>query len=102
MTLALLIEGEMIVLAGYALKNAFLRGLGAAALGASFFRLVCVDAPGVSNDRLWTPLAILMAGVFSANRLRGGWGYAAGAAILLTMAVQAESPRSWVPFALGA
>ena len=102
MTLALLIEGEMIVLAGHALKNSFLRAVGGFVCGASFFRLLCLDAPGASNERSWTPLALVMAGVFSANRLRGGWAYAAGAGTLLTMVIKAELPRDWVPFALGA
>ena len=102
MTLALLIEGEMIVLAGHALKNGFLRAVGGCVSAAAFFRLTCIDAPGASRDRTWTPLAFLMAGLFSANRLRGGWAYSAGAGILLTMAIEAELPRDWVPFALGA
>jgi hypothetical protein len=101
MTLALLIEGEMIVLAGHALQNSFVRSVGGAVLALSFFRLLFVDMIGAARERVWTPAATVMAGIFAANRLKGGWAYAAGAAILLLLVIPAEVARDWVPFALG-
>lgn len=101
MTLALLIEGEMIVLAGHALRNSVVRNIGGAVLALSFFRLLFVDVTTSSRSRVWTPVATVMAGIFIANRLRGGWGYAAGAGILLTLVVHEEFPRDWAPFVLG-
>ena len=101
-TLALLIEGEMIVLAGQALGNRFVRGLGGGVLSLAFIRMTCVDAMTSGRVRTWTPTAFLMAGVFAANRLRGGWAYSAGAGILLAMVTGAEARREWVPFAWAA
>ena len=98
-TLALMVQGEMVVLAGYALGNSFIRGLGGALLGLAFFRIISIDQFGVEK-RVWTPTAGLMAVVFAANRWRGGWAYAAGAGILAGMVVNAEAPREWAPFLL--
>jgi hypothetical protein len=98
-TLALLVEGEMIVLAGYALGSAFVRGLGGSVLALAFVRAVSVDQFG-AEKRVWTPTASLMAVTFAANRWRGGWAYAAGAGILAGMVVNAEAPREWAPFFL--
>jgi hypothetical protein len=91
----------MIVLAGYALGSAFVRGIGAAVLALAFLRVVTVDQFGVEK-RVWTPTASLIAIVFAANRWRGGWAYAACAGILAGMVVNAEAPREWVPFLLAA
>jgi hypothetical protein len=99
MTLALLLEGEMIVLAGYALKNGFVQGLGGAVLSLAFVRSAFMDQLGVEK-RVWTPTASLMSAVFAANRLKGGWAYAAGSGVLFAMVIYAEAPREWVPFFL--
>ncbi|HYP07381.1 MAG TPA: DUF2339 domain-containing protein, partial [Bryobacteraceae bacterium] len=96
MTLALLFEGEMIVLAGHALNNAFIRAVGAAVLSLAFFRAAVVDYFSVDR-RAWSPVAAIVAAVFAANRWKGGWAYAAGAGILIAMLVNAEAPREWVP-----
>jgi uncharacterized membrane protein len=98
-TLALLLEGEMIVLAGHALANRFVRGLGGAVLSVAFLHMTCVDAMTSGPIRKWTPVALLMAAVFAGNRLKGGWAYTAGAGILLAMVTGAELRREWVPFA---
>jgi uncharacterized membrane protein len=99
--IALLTEGEMIVLAGHALKSRFTIGLGAGVLSLAFLRLTLFDALEGGPVRVWTPAALLMAGMFMANRIRGGWGYTAGAAVLLAMATGAEFRREWIPFAWG-
>jgi uncharacterized membrane protein len=91
--LALLLEGEMIVLAGHALANRYVRGLGAAVLSLAFLRLVLVDQFAGGT---WTPIATMMAVAFAGNRLRAGWGYSAGAAVLIGMVTEAELPRDWV------
>jgi uncharacterized membrane protein len=98
MTLALMLEGEMIVLAGHALGNRFVRGLGGAVLSLAFIRITCVDAMTSGRVRIWTPTAFLMAAVFAGNRLTGEWAYSAGAGILLAIATGAEIRREWVPF----
>jgi uncharacterized membrane protein len=100
-TLALAIEGEMIVLAGHALQNAIVRNTGGAVLGLAFFRLLFVDITSANRSREWTPVAGVMALILGANRLRGGWGYAAGAGILVTLVIHEEVRRDWAPFALG-
>jgi uncharacterized membrane protein len=102
MTIALLTEGEMIVLAGYALNNRFVRALGSGVLSLAFLHVTCVDAMNSGRARTWTPAAFLMAAVFAANRLRGGWAYTSGAGILLAMVTGAEAQREWVPFAWAA
>jgi hypothetical protein len=102
MTIALLTEGEMIVLAGYALRNRFVRGLGGGVLSLAFLHMTCVDAMSSGRVRTWTPTALLMAVVFAGNRLRGGWAYTSGAGILLAMVTGAEASREWVPFAWAA
>ena len=98
-TLALLLEGEMIVLAGHALGNRFVRGLGGAVLSLAFLHMTCVDAMASGPVRRWTPIALLMAAVFVANRLKGGWAYTTGAGILLAMGAGAEIRREWLCFA---
>ena len=91
--LALLLEGEMIVLAGHALASRYVRWVGAAVLSLAFLRVVLVDQFAGGT---WTPIAGLMAAALAANRLRGGWGYSAGAAVLIGMVTEAELPRDWV------
>src|SRR5690606_26278013 len=91
--IALLMEGEMILLAGYALNSRFTIGLGSGVLALAFFRLTLFDALEGGPVRVWTRAASLMAGVFLANRFRGGWGFTAGAAVLLAMVTGAEARR---------
>jgi hypothetical protein len=104
MTLALLIEGEMIALAGYSLRNTFVRTLGGAVLGLAFIRLTLDDALSGPHDRIWTPTGAILAGVFIVNRFLfgSGWAYIAGAGIVLSMVAEAELPRAWYPFAWAA
>jgi uncharacterized membrane protein len=103
-TLALVMEGEMIALAGLALENSFVRGLGGAVLSLAFVRLTLVDAMAGPRFRVWTPTAAIFAGVLIVNRFlfRRGWAYVAGAGILLAMVTESELAREWVPFAWAA
>ena len=104
MTIALLIEGEMIALAGHSIRNSFVRTLGGGVLALAFIRLTLDDALSGPNDRLWTPAGGILSGIFIANRMLfgGGWAYTAGAGIVLAMVAEAELPREWVPFAWAA
>lgn len=101
---ALLVEGELILLAGHALNNGFVRGLGAAVLGLAFVRFTLIDALESTRDRDWTPMGAIFACVLAANWLlrRSGWAYVAGAGILVGMVTEAELPAEWVPFAWAA
>ena len=42
-------------------------------LPLAFLHMTCVDAVASGPVRRWTPIALLMAAVFVANRLKGGW-----------------------------
>ena len=101
-TLALLIEGEMIVLAGQALGNRFVRGLGGGVLSLAFIRMTCVDAmtsgtasvPGLQRLSSWQ-VSLRQTGPRRMGLFRG-------AGILLAMVTGAEARREWVPFAWAA
>jgi uncharacterized membrane protein len=104
MTLALLVEGEMIALAGHSIRNTFVRTLGGGVLALAFTRLTLDDALSGPNDRLWTPTGGILSGIFIANRMLfgSGWAYTAGAGVVLAMVAEAELPREWFPFAWAA
>lgn len=101
-TLALLIEGEMLVLAGDALANGFVRGIGGAVLSTAIFHLLFVDALVGKPTRSWTPIGTLVAAALLFNRLRGGWYYAAGGGVVLAAITAAELPAEWIPLAWAA
>ncbi|HYP15460.1 MAG TPA: DUF2339 domain-containing protein [Bryobacteraceae bacterium] len=101
--LALLIEGEAIWIAGLILSSSFLRGLGGVVLGISFLRFIAVDIWGEQTKTLmrltfhaWSPLALLVALVFSINRvIRGGFLYTVAASILIASVVNVDFDVYW-------
>lgn len=104
-TLALLIEGEMVFLAGLALGSASLRRVGGALLALPLLRLLAVDAHesgeiavGVLRLERWTPLAVGMAVTFAANRrlAPAGWLFAVASGVLVFAIALAELPGEWV------
>ena len=101
MVLALMVEGELIALAGHAMSANFVRLLGGAVLGIAFLRLTLIDALENPNVRVWTPTAAIFTGILIVNRLlfRSGWAYTAGAGVLWAILTAAELPRDWVPLA---
>jgi hypothetical protein len=109
MTLALLMEGELILLAGLALRNQLVQKLAGVALFGSFLRLIAVNIPSSDqvtvlglNIHSWAPLALLMAAVFCVNRiLRGGGGYISGALFLITAVVYDAVEGRLLTVALG-
>jgi uncharacterized membrane protein len=93
MTIALLIEGELIFIAGYVLRDRFLERLGGATLVLPVLRLpVDWNAPRVN----W--LTIAAGGVFYVNRflLGRGWGYPLAGSALLMVGTARELPAEWV------
>jgi hypothetical protein len=110
MALALLMEGELVVLAGLYLRNVWIQNIGAAVLFAAFVRLVAVNMPSQVETKIagwsvhsWAPLALLMAGVFAGNRLLqlSGVLYGAGASVLIAALLEAEVERYWATAAWG-
>jgi uncharacterized membrane protein len=104
-TLALLLEGELVVLAGLALGSVWIGRLGAALLVLPVIRLLFVDAfsPGtltVAGATLahWTPVGMMVAGVLAANRvwLPRAWYFAVAAAAVAAALITEEFPRLWV------
>jgi uncharacterized membrane protein len=110
MTLALLMEGELILLAGLALRNQLVQKLAGVALLGSFLRLIAVNIQTADqvtvlglNVHSWVPLALLMAAVFGANRIvrgRGAW-YISGASFLITAVVYDAVEGRLLTVALG-
>jgi hypothetical protein len=102
LALALLMEGELVVLAGFALRNRLLHRIGGVVLALAFCRLFFeavstsrrITVAGVSLQS-WTPLALLMAAVFVANRLTRKEGpiYGAATSVLLAAVIEAEFDR---------
>jgi hypothetical protein len=104
-SLALLLEGERVFAAGLVLRNRYIVHLGGVLLALPFFRVLVVDAPaghefalGTMTIARWTPLGLLMAGVFVANRRWQPlvWPYSAGAAILVFAVIVTELPSQWI------
>ncbi|MGH9630814.1 MAG: DUF2339 domain-containing protein, partial [Bryobacteraceae bacterium] len=105
MTLGLLFLGELLILCGARLRNSFVRALGAALLVLPFVRMVAVDMPDAQRTAApgstWTassPLALLMAGVFYANRIltKSGRWYNAAASLLVAIVIAMEFASGWV------
>lgn len=100
LTIALLVLGEMIAVAGRSIANSFVRALGGWVLLLVFVRVLVLEALPGKTARDWTPTAVLVAAIFCANRSMGSWLYTAGAGILLAAVAEAEVPREWLPFVL--
>jgi hypothetical protein len=104
LALALLMEGQMVVLAGFALRNRLVQRIGGLVLALAFCRLM-IETVGSSRQitvgglrlQSWTPLALLMALAFFANRLlrKRGPIYSAAASVLLASVIEAEFDRYW-------
>ncbi len=115
----LLIEGEALFLAGLQFGQTYLRQLAGAVFGASVIQLAASDVPAggtmVFAGRswmLWSPAAILTAGVFYLNRILrqttgNRWSvplYSSAAAGLIALVLGFETPQpylclSWLVFA---
>ena len=104
-TLALLLEAELVVLAGVALGSMWIGRVGAVLLALSAIHVLAVDAatPGrtvIGGLRLahWTPVGVLLAGVLALNRwfFPGGWYFAAAAGAVVTAIATVELPELWV------
>jgi uncharacterized membrane protein len=93
MTVAILLEAEMVVLAGGALGSTWIARLGAVLLAIPLMRLLVID---VGAPR-WTPVTTLAAVMLAANRafLLPAWYFSAGAAALAAAVVLEEIPRLW-------
>ncbi len=94
--LALLIEAELLFVAGLLLGNSFLRSLGALFLVLPFLYLYTIDIP--HDHKAVSPLAILMAATFYANRFltRTGWYFGLGGSTLIATVVLIEVQKNWV------
>jgi uncharacterized membrane protein len=104
-TLALLLEAEMVFVAGLSMQNRYLRNLGGVLLLIPFLRLLLVDAPGSAQMHVadlelaqWTPAGMVMTVVLAANRrlVPQAWVFAAGAGTVLFAILLAELPEAWV------
>lgn len=105
--LALLMEGEFLVLSGLLLGRRYLRQLGAITLSLGFIKIFTIDIYG-SVTRLvlgrviasWTPSALMTAAVYYLNRAitRATPLYTWGGAALLTAVIVREYPWEYVGF----
>jgi uncharacterized membrane protein len=110
----LLIEGEILFLAGYRFSQSYLRRLAGAAFAGSVLKVVLVDQPEGGSIALaghawtnWSPVAALSAAVFYINRMlrvSEGVVYGSVAAGLIAMVLAFEVPHqylsvAWLAFA---
>ncbi len=110
----LLIEGEILFLAGYCLGQSYLRRLAGAAFAGSVVKVVLVDQPEGGSIAFaghswtnWSPIAALSAAAFYINRMlrvTEGALYSSVAAGLIAMVLAYETPRqylsvAWLAFA---
>lgn len=102
---ALLAMGELLFVAGYALRQRYLQTLGNVTLGGAILKLFSLGfvqpgrLPLLGHEwRIWTPLAALAASVLYFNRALASWaryqGYAGGA--LLALVLGAEMKLEWI------
>lgn len=105
---ALLLEAELLYLAGERLRQSYLRMLAAGLFVIQAMHLLIVELSDLPA-RAWTPLAALEAVVFYANRaLRKGnlmYGYAGAGMLALVAGYEAPEPYravAWMLLALGA
>jgi hypothetical protein len=106
--LALLVEAELLYLAGVRLRQSYLRMLAAGLFGIQAMHLLIIELADLPA-RAWTPVAALEAVVFYVNRaLRTGdllYGYAGAGMLALVAGFEApEAYRAvaWMALALGA
>ena len=112
--LGLVIEGEILFLAGFRFKQSYLRRLAGAAFVGSVVKLVMVDQSQANSiafaGRAWTswsPIAALSATIFYVNRalrVTEGVLYSSAATGLIAMVLGFETPHqylcvSWLAFA---
>ncbi|MCL5745964.1 MAG: DUF2339 domain-containing protein, partial [Acidobacteria bacterium] len=114
-SVAFLLEAELLFFAGLYYRQSFLRQLATALLGVSVARLIAVDVSGSGQITFsgttwhaWSPVALLHAGVFYLNRflLARGAYYGHAAAALLMLVLGFELPfefvgLEWLVLALG-
>jgi uncharacterized membrane protein len=112
--LSLLIEGEILFLAGWRFGQSYLRRLAGVVFAGSVVKTVLPDPLDggsiVFGRRMWTnwsPIAALSAAIFYINRMlstAGGVLYSSTAAALIAMVLGYETPReylcvAWLAFA---
>jgi uncharacterized membrane protein len=112
--LSLLIEGEILFLAGFLFGQKYLRQLAGAAFFGSVTKTLLVDAPAAESVASaggtwasWSPIAALSAAVFYINRMlcvTEGAFYSSAAAGLVALVIGYETPRqylsvAWLAFA---
>ncbi len=112
--LGLLIEGEILFLAGFRFGQKYLRQLAGAAFFGSVTKTVLVDASAAESIGFagrtwasWSPIAALSAAVFYINRMLSateGALYSSTAAGLIALVLGYETPRqylcvAWLVFA---
>jgi uncharacterized membrane protein len=104
-SVAFLIEAELLFFAGLYYRQSFLRHLATALLGVSAARLIAIDVPGSGQMTLagrtwhaWSPVALLHSGVFYLNRFLAARGayYGHAAAALLMLVLGFELPLAFV------
>jgi hypothetical protein len=113
--LGLLVEGELLFLAGVRFGESYLRQLAGAAFIGSVVKILVLDKSADQTVTLlrrkwvvWSPVAALEAAVFYGNRMLGvveGVVYSSVAAGLITLALGYETPLQyvgvgWMTFAL--
>jgi Predicted membrane protein len=103
--IALMVEAECIVVAGYLLRQPFLYELGGLLFLPAVVHLLAVDVPSQHKMNLlgfeinaWSPVAAAMAAVFCINRLltRSGPVYTFAASALISLSVHEEFAPRWV------
>jgi hypothetical protein len=101
-SLAFLVEAELLFFAGLYYKQPFVRHLAAGLLGASVLRMLVADVPqhdqfslAGTQWRTWSPVALLHAAVFYMNRFlaaRGTfYGHAAAGLLMLLLGFEVRS-----------
>ncbi len=107
-SLAFLVEAELLFFAGLYYKQPFVRHLAAALLGASVVRMLVADMPrperlslAGAQWRPWSPVALLHAAVFYMNRSLAARGafYGHAAAGLLMLVLGFDLPFEFVALA---
>ncbi|HXP87361.1 MAG TPA: DUF2339 domain-containing protein [Bryobacteraceae bacterium] len=107
--LGLLIEGEVLFVAGFLCRQIYLRQLAGAAFLGSVAKLLIVDKPTGDTITLighkwqaWVPVAVLEAAVFYGNRIvrvMEGSAYSSAAAALITLVLGYETPLEYLSVA---
>jgi uncharacterized membrane protein len=98
--LGLLMEGEILFLAGYRFRQSYLRGLASTAFAGSVLKVILVDQPEGGTN--WSPIAALSAAVFYINRMlrvSEGVVYSSVAAGLIVMLLAYKVPHEYLSVA---